>query len=299
MLIVLGLLACASSGQFGALGWSLGGEAHVFIADDRFAREFYRQLTGNNRLTDTLERRLLVAVEMRKARSATVLSAKGAAPARVTLARFHAPQTCGYAGIVTELVLAFPPGGAAGRSTPPSHVTVVALLDAPPFSGGAESAPSALSRRGALDLVNRVASRAENTARLLRPLVLDPDQAADAGEVVPLGSRYGVGFRARFVTSSSDTTLVTGVAATDLELRELRWVVPPERTRLTGGMIPRTSPGRRYSVRGTVSGAGPGDGTLLLLDEIVDVSARESRATAVDPATRRVVAAQPLALRCP
>jgi len=53
----------------------------------------------------------------------------------------------------------------------------------------------------------------------------------------------------------------------------------------------------RYSLRGTVAGAG---GTaLLLVDEIADVSPRDSRATAVDPETRRVVAAQPLALRCP
>jgi len=59
-------------------------------------------------------------VDARQARSATVLSANGAAPARLTLARFHAPQTCGYPGIVTELVLAFPPGGAglAARRRP-------------------------------------------------------------------------------------------------------------------------------------------------------------------------------------
>jgi hypothetical protein len=297
LLLALGLLACATGGHPGALGWSLGGEAHVFVADDGFARDFYRQLTGNGRLMDALEGRPLVAVETRDARSATVLSANGAAPARVTLVRFHAPQTCGYAGIVTELVLAFPPGGAAGRSTPPSHVTVVALLDTPPFAGGPGSARPVLSRRDALDLVNRVATRAEDRATLLRPLVLDPDQAADAGEVVALGSRYGVGFRARFVTSSRDTTLVTGVADTDLQLRRLRWVVPPQRTRLTAGMIPRTSAVRRYSVRGTVSG--PGGGKLLLLDEIADVSARDSRAMAVDPETRDVVAAQPLALRCP
>jgi hypothetical protein len=62
-------------------------------------------------------------------------------------------------------------------------------------------------------------------------------------------------------------------------------------------MIPRSSAAVRYSVRGTV--AGQGGGSLLLLDEIADVSARDSRATAVDPATRHVIAAQPLALRCP
>jgi len=58
-----------------------------------------------------------------------VESANGAAPARLTLARFHAPQTCGSPSLVTQLVLAFPAGGAGARSPPPSHVTVVALLD--------------------------------------------------------------------------------------------------------------------------------------------------------------------------
>jgi hypothetical protein len=176
-------------------------------------------------------------------------------------------------------------------------VTVVALLDAAPFAGGAGSTRPVLSRANALHLVNRVARRAESAATLFRPLTLDADQAADAGEVVPLGSRYAVGFRARFLTAGGDTVLVTGVAATDAELRELRWVVRPVWIRLTGGMIPRRSTGVRYSVRGTVTG--PGGGPLLLLDEFADVSARDSRATAVDPQTRRVLAAQPLALRCP
>jgi hypothetical protein len=38
---------------------------------------------------------------------------------------------------------------------------------------------------------------------------------------------------------------------------------------------------------------------LLLLDEITDGSAHDARATAIDAVTGRVVAAQPLALRCP
>jgi len=50
-------------------------------------------------------------------------------------------------------------------------------------------------------------------------------------------------------------------------------------------------------LRGAVASAG--GGALLLVDEIADVSPRDSRVTAVDVATRRVVAAQPLALRCP
>jgi len=78
----------------------------------------------------------------------------------------------------------------------------------------------------------------------------------------------------------------------------VRWVVRPIRPRLQRGMIaPANAGARRYSLRGAV--AGPGGGLLLLLEEFADVSARDSRATAVDPATRRVVAAAPLALRCP
>lgn len=308
MLLVLGLLACALPGsrQPAALGWSLGGEAHVFFVGDRFARAFYRELTGSGRLADSLARRSLVAVAARKARSATVLSASGAAPARLTLARFHAPRACGYSGIVTELVLAFPPGGSGARSRPPSHVTVVALLDRPPFAAGAGagSPRMTLTRANARALVNRVAQRAESASRgaqatLVRQLTVDPDQAADAGEVVSVGARQAVGVRARYVTTAGDTLLITGVAVTDVELRELRWVVRPQRMRLRGGMIaaPRERPAVRYSLRGTVAGSS-GD-ALLLLDEIADVSPRDSRATAVDPETRRVVAARPLALRCP
>lgn len=115
--------------------------------------------------------------------------------------------------------------------------------------------------------------------------------------MVSAGSRYGVGFRARFVTRAADTVLVTAVALTDPELKELRWIVRPQRTRLVGGMMPRTSGRKRYSLRGAL--AGQGGEPLLLLDEIADISLRESRATAVEAATRRVIAAQPLALRCP
>jgi hypothetical protein len=302
VVLVLGLLAgaCASGGPHAALGWSLGGEAHVFVSDDRYARDLYKDLTGSGRLTDSLGRRPLLAVDARRGGIATVLSAIGAAPARLTLARFHAPETCGSPEIVTELVFAFPPVGAAGRNTPPSHVAVVALLSAAPFAAGAGTSSPAMSRANALDLVSRVAQRAESRATLIRPAALDPDRAADAGEVVPLRARsaprYAVGFRTRFVAAGGDTALVTGVAVTDPQLRAFHWVIRPLRSKLTGGMIHASGPSR-YSLRGAITG--PGGGTLLLLDEIADVSPRESRATAVDAATRRVVTAQPLALRCP
>lgn len=310
VVIVLGLLAeagaCATGGPHAALGWSLGGEAHVFIADDRFARDFYRQLTGKRSLMGELAGQPLVAVEASGDRSATVLSANGAASARLTLARFHAAQTCGSQGLVTELVLAFPPGGGAGHSAPSSHGTVVALLDAVPFAGAAGAPLAAMSTHDARSLVRRVADRAEIATRgptlgLLHPPTLDADQAADAGEIVPLRSQYAVGFRASYVRTVSesaiDTTLITGVAVTDPALRQLHWIVRPVRLQLVGGMIARTNSGARYSLRGAV--ASSGGGTLLLIDEIADVSARDSRATAVDAATRKVVATQPLALRCP
>ncbi|HXO85563.1 MAG TPA: hypothetical protein VN803_08550, partial [Gemmatimonadales bacterium] len=261
MVLLIGLLAaaCASSGnrQLGALGWSLGGEAHVFVASDRYARDFYRELTGidGGGLSDSLARRALVAVDARKPRSATVLSASGAAPARLTLARFHARGTCGYSGIVTELVLAFPPGGTRSGRTPPSHVTVVALLEGSPFAASTGAPQATLTRAGTRDLINRVAQRAESASRgsratLVRQLTVDDDQAADAGEVVPFGGRYAVGFRARYVTANGGTLLITGVASTDLELRDLRWVTRPQRLPLRGGMITGArADGKRYSLR--------------------------------------------------
>ena len=302
MLLVLGLLACASTGPRAALGWSLGGEAHVFVTGDRFARELYRELTGTDRLADTLARSPLVAVADRRGRVATVLSASGAAPARLTLARFHARAACGPGDVVTEMVLAFPPGG-GGHSTPPSHVTVVAMIGSAPFAGGAGTLAPAMSGQTAVDLVRRVANRAEGGhAALLGSLALDPDRAADAGEVVSLARvpsgllRYAVGFRVRYLTGE-DTMLVTGVGLTDPELVQLRWVVRPSRARLRGGTIAGTGRAVRYSLRGTV--AAPGGGSLLLLDEIADVALRDSRAIALDPVTRRILATQPLALRCP
>ncbi|HZE95136.1 MAG TPA: hypothetical protein VEZ49_10530 [Gemmatimonadales bacterium] len=295
MLLVLGLLACASRGQHAALGWSLGGEAHVFFAGDRFARDIYRHLTGSAHLTDSLGRRSLVPVQLRRGRPAQVFSASGSTPATLTLVRFHAPRTCGYDGLVTELVLAFSPARGGSQHTPPSHEPVVAMLTEMTFTGGAGAVQPALSRQDALDLLNRVVRRATGEVPLLRPLVLDADQAADAGEVVPLGWSYGVGFRARVLTSRGDTMLVSGVASTDRELRRLRWVTRPREIRLTGGMIPRATSGVRYSLRGSVAG----NGVLVLVDEIADVSAGDSRATAIDVESRNIIAAQPLALRCP
>jgi hypothetical protein len=268
----------------------------VFIADDRFARDFYSDLTGSSHLADSLARRPLVAVDAKRTRNALVFSARGVASGRLTLARFHAPRRCGFEGTVTELVFAFAPGAKAGRGTPPAHVTVVALLESAAFESTSATLPAApLSRSGALELVTRVAQRAAGAAPLLGPLALDADQAADAGEVIVAGSQYAVGFRARILAAGEDTLLVTGVALTDSTLRHLRWVIKPQRSRLQRGAI--ADPRVRYSLRGRV--VSPGGGSLLLIDEFADVEARNSRATAVEAVTGQVIAAQPLALRCP
>ncbi|HYX82924.1 MAG TPA: hypothetical protein VE714_11065 [Gemmatimonadales bacterium] len=310
-MIALGLLvaACAGNRPPAALGWSLGGEAHVFVTGDRFARDLYHQLTGRRDLSDSLRHRPLVAVEVPKRETATVLSMSGAAPARLTLARFHAPERCGTDDVVTELVLAFPPGGSSSHSAPRSNVTVVALLDGSTFAGEVGTTPPPPPDAFARELVTRVADRAESQTRgaplgrLHRP-VLDADQSADAGEVVALDSHYAVGFRVTFAghSAAQDTVLITGVATTDSALRALRWVVPPRRLALRGGMIVSDAKRRahgaaRYSLRGAISG--PRHTQLLLLDEITDVSARDARAIAVDGATGRIMAAQPLALHCP
>ena len=295
-------MGCAGNRPSGALGWSLGGEAHVFIAGDAFARDFYRELRGNGNLTDSLRQKPLITVEPRRQHSATVLSASGAALGRLVLARFHARDVCSHAQTVTELVFAFPPGGTAGRSAPPSHVPVVALLKAQPFAAGAGTFAVTLSRGEALRLVTRVAQRADSAtgapAPFVRALTLDPDQAEDAGEVVPLFHRspgqYAVGFRAR-LAGASDTAFVTGIAISDTAAQALRWVMRPQRIRFARGALPANA--KRYSLRGSV--AGEAGGTLLLIDEIADVSLADSRALAVDAESRSIVAEQPLALRCP
>src|SRR5688500_3348759 len=63
VVLVLGLLACAPyRGSPTALGWSLGGEAHVFVAGVRFPRHKHPLLPGGDPLLDSLSKRSLVPV---------------------------------------------------------------------------------------------------------------------------------------------------------------------------------------------------------------------------------------------
>src|SRR2546422_115757 len=219
-----------------AIGWSLGGEVHVFVVDDSFEQR---------------------------------------------------------------------------RFAPPAQSPVVALFGSSSILAQDVSLPSPLPTDARVRLLGRVAARAAHMTSRASPeralagaLTVDPDRAADAGELLPTAGRdpelrYALAIRARFLESSGDTTLVTGVAVADSAGAQLRWGMRPVRFRLRVGLAESESgmAGVRYVLRGT--GLAPGDaGELLLIDEVNDASPAASRALAVDPWRRRVLAAQPLALRC-
>jgi hypothetical protein len=305
-----------------ALGWTLGGEVHLFVADDAFTQTVYARVVRTGRgagsLPPTLDsafrtRRLVTLAADRIAGrpqepgyfDATILHARGAVPASLELVRLHRPGDCSGPGAVTELVYSFPQ--AALPAAPPSHSTVAALFRSPAYIRAAPSSGGLrLDRDAAGRLAGRVAAAAERlTARrgratpapepLARRLVLDAETATDAADVLPLDSaRFAVAVRARFrgPAPGTDTVSVSGVAVTDTGLTRVHWVMRPERTRMTGE-------GASYVLRGAVIyPRSERPNHLLLLDRIADVEAGQSRLLAVDPATRRVVAASPLALRC-
>src|SRR2546429_370927 len=93
LLLVLVLVGCAGNGRPAALGWSLGGEAHVFIAGDRLARDLYHQLTGNGGgggggLAGPLRLTTLITLGSHRRRKPTGHLASGAGPARLVRAPF-------------------------------------------------------------------------------------------------------------------------------------------------------------------------------------------------------------------
>ncbi len=323
-----------------ALGWTLGSEVHVFVADGGFAQQLYTTalrpgLDGDRPALVAAafgERRLLTLAASRIPRrsrdpayyDASILHRRGAVPAALELVRMHRPGNCSAPGVVTELVYSIPQ--AALPAAPPSQTAVVALFRTPallvsrPASGGAGGA-NALPRATMRQVLTRVARAAErltagaagarNPAELLArggELALDPDLAADAGEIAVLTAVTGrhflaAGVRARFRTSEGDTVLVSGVALTDTTGRgssSPQWVLRPVRERLEGGLVRRPG-GTRYVLRGAVAYP-PAAGNLLLVDRVADVAPAESRALVVEPERRgsgaRVIATQPLALRC-
>lgn len=319
--------AVRANGRFhgAALGWTLGNEVHLFVADSAFTQRVY-QVVVRPELGDgapaTLDsafgaRRVLpLAADRLSTRrrdsgyfDATILHRGGAVPAALELIRLHRPGDCGAPGAVTELVYSF--SRAAIPAVPPSRTSVAALFRSTASLRPSVSLAPVLDRDAARRLAVRLAQAAERVTAngpqgqaepLTRRLALDPDLAADAGEVfpvtVPPGTRplprYAVAVRARFRAPNGDTVFVSAVAVTDSALARPRWVMRPVRARLRGGLL---SDGVRYVLRGIVLYP-PSDRELLLVDRIADVETRRALALVVDPWSRRLIAAQPLALRC-
>lgn len=304
-----------------ALGFALGSEAHVFVADSAFTTRVFDRLlrpaldsAGSRSLATAIGGRGVLAVAAERLAAAgygsdmldaTVVHENGAIPARLALVRLHRPGHCTVPGYVTELVLEFPQ--TERRAAPRPQRPVLALWRR--TAGAAHHALRAPSRRPGADTAHRLLSLAALSAESLLaragrlppgaplpvPLALEPDRAADAGEVLTLPEdpgRTAIGLRVRFLTETRDTVLVSGVALADVRSERLTWVVAPVRRPLARGLA---TTGGRYSLRGVL--AGPP--LLLLVDEVADVAAVESRTLAIDPRTRRLVAARPLALRCP
>jgi len=309
-----------------ALGWSLGGEVHVFIADDSFAQRAFRLSTARllgprSDVRTALDQRPNSIITVpgqqlegrpldRRMGTASILSRGRLARGALSLIRIHAGSACAQLRLVTELVYRLTVE--QGQFAPPAQSPVVALFGASSAVGETAklpAAPAPATRNAILAAAARRAARATSHTspgedRLLAgALAVDPDRAADAGELLPvagtdLGRPYALAVRARVLAPGGDTVLVTGVALSDSTAGRLRWVMRPLRFRLKGGLAqPGAGPGAvRYALRGTA--LYPGSGELLLVDVVNDASPDASRTIAIDTRRGRVIAAQPLALRC-
>lgn len=319
-------LAAHADGHFdgAALGWTLGSEVHLFVADSAFTQQVYDSLLrprlgARSPATpdSALATRSMLSLGADKIASrptmpgyydATILFPGGASPADLVLVRLHQPGRCGAASAVVELVYSFPQ--AAAPLVPRPHTIVVGYFREPAFFAeqrrpGA-TPPDSVARRLLAGLarsaVHRTAPHGVSHEALAAPLKPDPDAEADAGDVVRLSDgSYAAALRARVVGGPGDTALVSGVALVDGGGQPHRWLLGPTRSPLRGGFM-RGPGGRpappRYVLRGVVAFP-PERGALLLVDAIFDVSPRASRSIVVDPRSPRVVATQPLALHCP
>ena len=319
--------ASASVAGFGskaALGWTLGGEVHLFLVDSESTRGVYSRIVRAHlaaapaSFDSAVARRPVVtlAAESLGAHAAAdvamILSASGAAPAELRLIRLHGSGDCLVPGPVTELVYAFT--APALPTAPRSHTPVVGLLEhVSPQAPSRRPVSRALTGEDARRYIRRAALAAERrTARheatpgwpLAARLAVDPDAAADAGEVLPIDGAsddgtVAVGFRVRFLEADGDTVLVSGVAVTSQGDTRLRWILEPTRAPLHGGLLardPADPASGRYALRGVVFD--PASHPLLLVDRVADVSPLGSRSLAVAVDGGAVVATQPLALRC-
>lgn len=306
-----------------AIGSTLGSEVHFFIADSGVTAQAYRLLWQRGDHAPPWDSvfarggsaRHVIALAAERVRDrhpapgdfdASVLHASGAVPIALELVRLHQAGDCAVAVPVTELVYSFPQ--AALPAVPPARTTVVGLFRTP-AALRVVTAPRAPDRDVARLVVDRVVQAAlratsRRGAAAAQPLAVrstfDPELAADAAEVRPLSAarpgeaRFAVAIRARYRESGGDTSFVSAVAITDVAGHRLSWVTQPRRSPLVGGQL---RVGVRYVLRGVVQHPGAGR-ELLLVDRIDDVDLDAARRLVVDPWSRRVLAAQPLALRC-
>ena len=311
-------LAAHADGHFdgAALGWTLGSEVHLFVADSAFTQQVYDSLLrpkigGKSPAAPMLSLaadKIASRPSMPGYYDATILFPGGASPADLVLVRLHQPGRCGAASAVVELVYSFPQ--AAAPLVPRPHTTVVGYFREPAFfaeqrrPGAAppDSAARRLLAGLARTAVRRTAPHGAPAEPLAAPLAPDPDAESDAGDVIRLSDgSYAAALRARVVAGPGDTALVSGVALVDGNGQPRRWLLGPTRTPLRGGFMrgPESRPAApRYVLRGLVAFP-PEHGMLLLIDANFDVSPRASRSIVVDPRSRSVVATQPLALHCP
>jgi len=298
-----------------ALGWSLGGEVHLYVADSAFSRQVFERLIRPRLLHDAappdsaFAQRDVLSLDAdslprlaRDSIDATILAETGAVPAQLSLVRLHAPGVCAAGGPVTELVYRLRPEDLAYG--PRAHTPVVGLLRATssrPVAATFPPAPTAARAQTLLIVTALAASRVTTELAapgegLLALPTLDAEREDDAGEVLALAvapgveSRVAVAVRARFGIGA-DTSRVSGVALTDGAQTVRGWVLAPIRAR--GGS---SAGALRYVLRGRV--ADPPGGTLLLVDRIDDVRPGDSRVLVVDPAHGRLLTTQPLALNC-
>ena len=283
-----------------ALGWTLGGEVHLFIADSDLTRRVYATIVGPH-LTGTPQsfdsaftRRPVVtlAAESLNAgsdhrdpllRDVTVLSTNPAVPGDLRLVRLHAAGDCLVPVPVTELVYGFSP--MTLPAAPPSHGTVVALYGrrTPPAADPPEV--SRLSGERARRYIRIAALEAERLTRPRRAavpwplgdhLAVDVNAATDAGEAMLLGSltrppRVVTGLRVRFLEPAGDTILVSGVAIQDTAGRRITWIARPVRARWRrGAVVPDSGQASsvRYVAHGWVTRSG-GTGVLLLVSLVM------------------------------
>ncbi|OLC08375.1 MAG: hypothetical protein AUH42_01570 [Gemmatimonadetes bacterium 13_1_40CM_70_11] len=178
-----------------AIGWSLGGEVHVFVVDDSFAQQAYARLStarmplrradvraaldqSTSGLITIPDQQLEAPPRQRGIRTAWILSRGRLAAGELTLIRIHAASACAQSQMVTELVyrLSFE----QRQFAPPAQAPVVALFGSSSMLGQDARLPRPLPSAARVTLLERSAARAARmTSRASPPPFGAPLRARD------------------------------------------------------------------------------------------------------------------------